>query len=139
MKKKFLIIATLSLLNISQLSAAEHESCDDNHTDEHRHSHGIYKKIDELDKRKTVRKKYLDKEHLVKIAKEKLQQLVKGKKISKSWLDAYNPVITRTKYKFVNDYMVVFHNPKIQKKRYKNLYIFVDAYGDVKGANYSGR
>ena len=139
MKKILLITSTLLLLNISQLSASEHESCDDNHTDAHKHSHGIHKKIDDLDKRKTVRKKSLEKEQLVSIAKEKLESLVINKKISKTWLDAYDPVITRTKYKFVNDYMVIFHNPKIKSKKHKNLYIFVNAYGDVKGVNYSGR
>ena len=139
MKKILLITLTLLLLNVSQLSATEHESCDDNQTDGHKHSHGIHKKIDDLDKRKTVRKKSLDKEHLLVIAKEKLEMLVLNKKISKTWLDAYDPIITRTKYKFVNDWMVVFHNPKIKKKKYKNLYIFVDAYGDIKGVNYSGK
>ena len=139
MKKILLTIITLALLNISSLYAEEHKNCDDKQTDGHKHSHGIYQKIDELDKRKTVRKKSLDKEHLVSIAKEKLQSLIADKKISKTYLDAYDPVITRTKYKFVNDWMVVFHNPKIKKKKYQNLYIFVDAYGEVKGVNYSGR
>jgi len=139
MKKILLITTTLLLLSTSQLGAAEHESCDDNHTDGHKHSHGIHKKIDDLDKRKTVYKKSLDKDKLIQIAKAKLESLVINKKISKTWLDAYDPVITRTKYKFVNDYMVIFHNPKIKSKTHRNLYIFVDAYGDIKGANYTGR
>jgi len=135
MKTLLLFLITISLM----LNASEHESCDDNHTEGHKHSHGIYKKIDDLDKRKTVRKKPLAEEELVRIAKHKLQTLVEEKKISKTWRQAYEPVITRTKYKFVNDYMIVFHNPKIKKKKYRNLYIFVNAYGDVKGANYSGK
>jgi len=139
MKKILLITLTLLLLNVSQLSATEHDSCDNNQTDGHKHSHGIHKKIDDLDKRKIVRKKSLDKEHLLAIAQDKLITLVAQKKISKSWLNAYAPVITRTKYKFVNDYMVIFHNPKIKKEKYKNLYIFVNAYGDIQGVNYSGR
>lgn len=129
MKNILIIISTLLLINVSLLSAI----------DEHKHSHGIYEKIDSLDKRKTVHKKSLDKEHLLAIAKEKLEQLVIQKKISKTWLDAYEPVITRTKYKFVNDWMVIFHNAKIKSKKHKNLYIFVGAYGDIQGVNYTGR
>jgi len=131
MKKNIFIIALVLAVSAFSVEASEHEA--------HKHSHGIYEKIDNLEKRKTVIKKSLDKKQLLEIAKQKVHSLVVEKKISKSWLDVSEPVITRTKYKFVNDYMVVFHNPKIKKKKYKNLYIFVNSYGDVQGANYSGR
>jgi len=132
MKYFYIMLSIFSVLNISPLSAFEH-------THKHKHSYGIYKTIDELDKRKIVRKKSLDKQQLVVIAKEKVKMLVKDKKISQSWLNISSPEISKTKYTRINDYKVVFHNSKIKKKKYQNLYIFVNKFGEVQGANYSGK
>jgi hypothetical protein len=38
-----------------------------------------------------------------------------------------------------NDWVVSFYNPKIKKKSKQMLYIFVSAYGEVVGVNYTGK
>ena len=139
MKKLLIVVVVVFFSYISSLNASVREDEAHHNTHGHKHSYGIYKQIDDLKTRKVVEKKVLKKERILEIAKAKLAQLIKDKKISKSYKSVKKPVMADTKVRFVHDYMVVFHNPKIKKKKYQTLYIFVDEYGEVKGVNYTGK
>ena len=80
--------------------------------------------------------KKLNKTAISKIAKAEVKRLSMKKKISKSW--NLIPILT-VKKSASNDWLVTFNNSKIKKKSKQNLYIFVDVYGHIQGANYTGR
>ena len=80
--------------------------------------------------------KKLNKTAVSKIAKAEVKRLSMRKKISKSW--SLVPILT-IKKSASNDWLVTFNNSKIKKKSKQNLYIFVDVYGHIQGANHIGR
>ena len=69
-------------------------------------------------------------------SKEEVKRLTLEKKIPKSWKSI---PISKIKKSNSNDWLVVFNNLKIKDKSKQNLYIFVDLYGHIKGANYTGQ
>ena len=79
--------------------------------------------------------KKLSKTSISKIAKEEVKRLTLEKKIPKSWKSL---PISKIKKSNSNDWVVTFNNLKIRNKSKQNLYIFVDLYGHVEGANYTG-
>ncbi len=131
--KKILLLIVL-FISITSLDAGEYQ-----HRVKDSKGHGVYEKIDALDQRKIVRKKKLTKEKLIKKARQELQRLVKNKKVSKTFLEVKDEKIQRTRYRLLNDWVVIYHNPKIKKTKYQNLHIFIGEFGDIKGANYSGK
>lgn len=80
--------------------------------------------------------KKLNKSSIVKIAKAEVKRLSIEKKLPKSWKSI--PIL-EIKKSNANDWLITFNNMKIKKKKYQKLYIFIDVYGKVKGANYSGK
>jgi Family of unknown function (DUF6488) len=77
----------------------------------------------------------LNKSSISKIAKKEIKRLILEKKLPKSWKSM---PITKIKKSNSNDWMVIFNNLKIRNKSKQNLYVFVDLYGHVEGANYTG-
>jgi len=73
------------------------------------------------------------------IAKQEVHRLAKEKKVAKSWKSAPILKMGKAQNSFTNDWVVVFENLKIKNKKRQNLYIFIGAYGDFAGANYTGR
>jgi len=78
----------------------------------------------------------LNKSSIMKIAKAEVKRLTMEKKIPKSWKSVQISKINKSNS---DDWIVVFKNLKIKNKSKQNLYIFVGIYGQIKGANYTGR
>ena len=78
-------------------------------------------------------------EEIQEIAKKEVQRLILEKKISKSWKSSPILKMGKAQNAFTDDWVVVFQNLKIKKKKRQNLYIFIGAYGDFAAANYTGR
>ncbi|MDQ7045508.1 MAG: DUF6488 family protein [Sulfurimonas sp.] len=93
------------------------------------HNHTTPKGIEEKTSNAEIRK----------IAKQEVERLANTKKIAASWKNAEIAKLGKAQNSFTNDWVIVFHNPKIKKTRKQNLYIFVGSYGDVAGANYTGK
>jgi len=73
------------------------------------------------------------------IAKDEVKRLVIEKKIAKSWKSISVAKIGKNHQSYIDDWIVVFENPKIKKKSRRTLYIFISKIGNVKGANYTGK
>lgn len=80
--------------------------------------------------------KKLNKTSIIKIAKAEVKRLTMKKKIPKSWRSLPISKIHKSNN---DDWIVTFNNVKIKKRSKQNLYIFVDIYGQITGANYTGR
>ena len=80
--------------------------------------------------------KKLNKTEISKIAKAEIKRLGMEKKIPKSWKST---PISKIEKSNTDDWMVTFNNLKIKDKSKRNLYVFVDIYGKVQGANYTGK
>lgn len=114
------ILITLSFTLAYASDAETHK--DHNHdTCEHDHNSGI--------KSKSIQK----------IAEDEVKRLVLEKKIAKSWKLVPVTKIGRNYDAYIDDWIVVFDNPKIKKKARRTLYIFVSKKGNVMGANYTGK
>lgn len=74
-----------------------------------------------------------------KEAAKKLKKLIKAKKIENSWLKASN--IDAKKKKFGKDleWIFTFKNDKVKNTKKQVIYVFVNLYGEVTGANYTGK
>jgi hypothetical protein len=124
---KTIIILVLVMSNL--LHAEKKHLHQHNHEKGHTCNHPEHELLD---------KKYKSKE-IQAVAKAKIQSLIKEKKIPKSWKRMQITKIGKQQLNYTNDWVVVFENNKIKNKKRNTLYIFVDEYGEVRGANYSGK
>ena len=72
-------------------------------------------------------------------AKQEVKRLALAKKIDKSWLFSPISKMKRTKYNYNNEWVVSFKNPEIKDPSKQTLYVFVTVYGQLTGANYTGK
>ena len=89
----------------------------------------------------------LSTEHIQKVSEEEIQRvahkqvlnLIEKEKIEKSWSDA--PVLTMEKKQFNRntEWVVIYKNKEIKDQTKQTLYIFVNLYGKVTGANHTGK
>ncbi|MDA3907935.1 MAG: DUF6488 family protein [Sulfurimonas sp.] len=93
---------------------------------EHGHSHAHEQEV-------------VTKDTIKEIAQQKVQSLVKQKKIAKSWKSSSFEKIEQSKLNYKKDWVVSFKNAKIAKQSRQTLYIFVSRSGLIKGANYTGK
>ncbi len=79
------------------------------------------------------------KKNIQRAARKRLWTLVQEKKIAASWLEV--PIKSTDKKQFEEnvDWVVIFQDKNIQDASKQNIYIFVDFYGHVLGANYDGK
>lgn len=117
------MLATLIALSFTILYANESASHSNHNHDKHNcnHNQGL--------KSKSIQK----------IAKDEVQRLVLEKKIAKSWKSMPVAKIGKTQQSYIDDWIVVFQNPKIKKKSRRKLYIFISKIGNIKGVNYTGK
>jgi hypothetical protein len=94
------------------------------HNDGHGHSHA-QKEVSKVDVQKT--------------AKKQLARLIKNNKIDDSWSNTAIKNIQKKKFKHSEEWVVTFNNKQIKDKSKQTLYIFVTKYGEVTGANYTGK
>jgi len=123
---------TLALGSVSTYASEHHE--EEHHDKDHAtheqheaHSHG-YESLKNAASRETIEK----------AAKQKVQDLVKEKKIHSSWASAAISKIGKTHYGDTDDWVVGFDNMKIKNMKRRTLYIFVSTRGEIRGANYTG-
>ncbi|WP_415397283.1 DUF6488 family protein [Sulfurimonas sp. CS5] len=107
------LVASTSLFASSEHSHAEHG-----------HSH---------------EQKVVSEDNIKEIAKQKVNSLVKQKKIAKSWKNTPVDKMEISKVNYKKDWVVSFKNTKLAKKSRQTLYIFVSRNGMIKGANYTGK
>ena len=81
----------------------------------------------------------VSKEEILISAKRKIKMLIEESEIDTSWIDATVVKSKRTKSKYTNEWVVVFTNSKVKDKTKHILYIYVNIYGFVLGANHTGR
>lgn len=94
----------------------------------HDHSHGH-----------SHEQKAVSEDNIKEIAKQKVNSLVKQKKIAKSWASSSVERIEVSKLNYKKDLVVSFKNAKIKDKSRQTLYVFVSKSGMIKGANYTGK
>jgi len=93
---------------------------------EHGHSHAQEQKaVSEAD--------------IKEIALEKVNSLVRQKKIAKSWANSPVDKLEISKVNYKKDLVVSFKNAKVADKSRQTLYVFVSKSGMIKGANYTGK
>lgn len=84
-------------------------------------------------------KEQASKNTVIASANQHIKQLVKAHKIDASWEES-TPVKTEQKRFNANlEWVVAYQNTKVTDPTKQNLYIFIDLYGNVKGANHSGK
>jgi hypothetical protein len=121
------IIVLVLLCGLITLNAVEHH-------DHKKHKHGPRQ---EGDSQVAIAVED-SKASIEKNAKQKIERLVIKNKIHNSWVSV--PILKMEKTKnTTNDWVVSFYNPKIKKKSKQMLYVFVSAYGEVVGVNYTGK
>ena len=72
-------------------------------------------------------------------AKQHLLKLVKDEKIDKSWSSTSIAGLKKKLFGQNKEWVVDFKNSQIKDDKKQTLYIFVDLYGKITGANYTGK
>ena len=93
----------------------------------HEHNHSCAAKVE------------LSKKDIQRAARKRLWVLTQEKKIPVSWLEV--PIVSTDKKLFVDkvEWVVNYQDLNVKNKTKRNIYIFVDLYGHVMGANYTGK
>ena len=84
-------------------------------------------------------KEEVSKSAIKKMAKQELKRLTVQKKIDGSWLFVPISKMSKTNYNYNNEWIVEFKNVGIKEKSKQTLYVFISVYGDLMGANYTGK
>ena len=82
--------------------------------------------------------KNISKAEAERIAEKKLAVLVDAQKIPKSWAKLAVLDVKKKQFKYSKEWLIRFQNTKITNKEEQIIYIFVNLYGEVTGANYTG-
>ncbi|MDQ1244521.1 MAG: hypothetical protein QG565_861 [Campylobacterota bacterium] len=94
------------------------------HDHEHGHSHA-QEKISEAKAKE--------------IATGQMKKYILNGKLDKSWESVSIESIKQQVYKSVPEWVVAFKNQKETNPERQNLYIFVNQYGEMLGANFTGK
>ena len=118
MKKilKSTLLASILTLGVTNIYAGE------GHT--HGGSYHVHEKISE--------------KKAIKIAKSMKDGLAKKGTIDKSWKDIDYSKIEQKKFGKNVEWVVQFNNSKIEDTSKQTLFVFINLYGKVTGANYTG-
>jgi len=123
------IIATLILTTNSLYAKTESTHIQDELSikTKHEHNHSCAAKME------------LSKKDIQRAARKRLWMLTQEKKIAISWLEV--PIINSDKKVFTHDieWVINYKNSNIKDVNKQNIYIFVDLYGHILGANYNGK
>ena len=84
-------------------------------------------------------KREINKTSVKQLAKQEVKRLALAKKIDKSWLMIEISKMKKTKFNYSNEWVVSFKNSAIKDASKQTLYVFVSVYGELKGANYTGK
>lgn len=115
-------LASILILGVNPLYAGAGHNHD--HGDDHGHSHA-----------KTKINKAKAKIIAIKIVKD---YAIDGK-LDKSWSDVIVDSVKAQTYNSVPEWVFTFKNPKELNSKHQSLYIFVNQYGEMSGANFTGQ
>ena len=118
--KEILLTATLILGANPVFAGPGH---DHSHADGHSHSHSRTE-VDVLNVKNT--------------AQFQLKRYVLDKKLERSWYDLPVDTIEKKEFNAKTEWVITFHNPKEQDTKKQKLHIFIDLYGEITGANFTG-
>lgn len=121
---KTLIKTTITAIALTSGTLYAGSGHSHSHDDGHNHSHT---------------KEEVSKQDIQQIANLQLMMLVESGKVDKSWSD--KPILNMEKKKFHHnmEWVVSYRNKEVKDKEKQTLYIFVSLYGDVTGANHTGK
>jgi hypothetical protein len=74
----------------------------------------------------------------ITIAKGMKDGLIKKGKINNAWQNIDSSKAVKKAFAKGEEWVVTFNNPQIEDKSKQTLYVFVDLYGEVTGANFTG-
>ncbi|MGE4396136.1 MAG: DUF6488 family protein [Sulfurimonas sp.] len=120
MKNLLKSLAVLAAISSTTLFAGSGHS----HDGEHGHSHTLVK---------------VSEKKVKQTAKRELQGLIKRAKIDKSWSSIEAQSMEKKSFDGKMEWVVVFMNKSVKDVKKQKLHIFVTEYGEVTGANYSGK
>ena len=84
-------------------------------------------------------KEIVTKADIQRTAKQQLARLIRNKKINKSWSNMSISNMKKKQFNRNTEWVVSFENMEIKDNTKQTLYIFISLYGEVTGANYSGK
>jgi len=119
---KEVLLAFTLIMGVSPVFAGPGH--DHSHADGHSHSHSRTE-VDELNVKNT--------------AQFKLKRYVIDKKLERSWYDLPIDTIEKKEFNSKLEWVVTFYNPKEQDAKKQKLHIFVNLYGEITGANFTGQ
>ena len=73
------------------------------------------------------------------IAIKQVNNYVLDGKLDKSWKNIPVKSVKQQNYYGTQEWVFTFHNPNEPKADQKNLYVFVNQYGEMTGANFTGK
>ena len=79
------------------------------------------------------------KEAIQDVAFKQVLKYVELSKIDKSWAEAKVKNITKKVFNKQTEWVLSFENLKIKDKEKQIIYVFIDLYGDVIAANFTGK
>ncbi|MFA6195457.1 MAG: DUF6488 family protein [Sulfurimonas sp.] len=84
-------------------------------------------------------KEILVEDRIIEVSQKYIEELVKNQKIDSSWKN--NTFMSAKKQKFNDnlEWIIKFQNLNVKDSAKQSLFIFVDLYGTVNAANYSGK
>ena len=92
----------------------------------HGHSHG-------------PTKKQVSKEDIIKASKQYIQELIQADKIHANWKDSTLLKTEQKKFHANLEWVLSYQNMNIKDPKKQILYIFIDLYGNMKAANFTGK
>lgn len=85
-------------------------------------------------------KEILAEDRIIEVAQKYIKEvLVKNQKVDSSWKDSTYISAKKQKFNDNVEWIVKFQNLTIKDSDKQSLFIFVDLYGTVNAANYSGK
>lgn len=112
--------AAVLTLSVSPLYASG------NHDHGHDHGHSHSKTVVNETKAKGV-------------AMRQLKTLVQSSKLDKSWAGVAVHSVNKQTFNSMPEWVFAFKNDKEPNQERRNLYIFVNQYGEMTGANFTGK
>lgn len=119
--KTLLVLGVIGLGANPLFAGAGHD-----HSHGHGHSH------------ETVRHQ-VSKEDVIKISKQYVQRLIQADKIEANWKDSTLLKTEQKRFHENLEWVVSYQNMNVKNPKKKDLYIFIDLYGNIKAANHTGK
>ena len=115
-------LAAILTLGLNPLYAGAGHSHE--HGDDHGHSHAKTK---------------INKIKATEIAQIIVKNYAIDGKLEKSWINVTVDSVREQTYKSMPEWVFTFKNPKESNSKHQSLYIFINEYGEMTGANFTGQ